>query len=332
MSAARNILGEEPAERCRVWIHNADDDGAEIRRRIAAGCQLHKVPMEELEGYLFVTGKDDFSIRVATGNGQLQIDHSTVACISETIIENEIYVVIFDPLVTLHGVGENDNVRMSEVIHIFGDIAAKCNCAIDLCHHTRKPSINGDGEKEFNSDDSRGAGAIRAAVRASRVFNRMSKTEAEKAGLQEEERVFFIRIDRGKANYLPPAVKGNWFELKSVQLLNGENVGAIAQWQFPGQEGAPSAAKTASDSAAEHVFLEILKRYNASDRFASERKGANYAPALFVEEKEARAAKLNKFQLKEAMLRLLDSGRIRPKDERTGGGANRYRSHTLVPT
>ena len=141
MSAARNILGEEPAERCRVWIHNADDDGAEIRRRIAAGCQLHKVPMEELEGYLFVTGKDDFSIRVATGNGQLQIDHSTVACISETIIENEIDVVIFDPLVTLHGVGENDNVRMSEVIHIFGDIAAKCNCAIELCHHTRKPSI-----------------------------------------------------------------------------------------------------------------------------------------------------------------------------------------------
>ena len=96
-----------------------------------------------------------------------------------------------DPLITLHGVGENDNVRMSEVIHIFGDIAAKCSCAIDLCHHTRKPSNqNNDGEKEFNSDDSRGAGAIRAAVRASRVFNRMSKAEAERAGLQEEDRVF----------------------------------------------------------------------------------------------------------------------------------------------
>lgn len=129
------------------------------------------------------------------------------------------------------------------MIHIFGDIAAKCNCAIDLCHHTRKPSNqNSDGEKEFNSDDSRGAGAIRAAVRASWVFNRMAKAEAERAGLQEEDRVFYIRIDRGKANYLPPAVKGNWFELKSVQLLNGENVGAIAQWQFPGQEGVQSTA------------------------------------------------------------------------------------------
>ena len=172
--------------------------------------------MMELEGWLFVTGKDDFSIRVAAGNGQLTIDHTAVASISETIVENEIDVVILIPLVTLHGVGENDNVQMLKVIHIFGDIAAKCNCAIDLCHHTRKPSNqNSDGEKEFNSDDSRGAGAIRAAVRASRVFNRMAKAEAERAGLQEEDRVFYIRIDRGKANYLPPAVKGNWFELKA---------------------------------------------------------------------------------------------------------------------
>ena len=151
-------------------------------------------------------------------------------------------------------------------------------------------------------------------MRASRVFNRMSKAEAERAGLQEEERVFYIRIDRGNANYLPPAIKGNWFQLKSVELLNGESVGAIASWQFPGQEGAPSSQKTAADTAAEHVFLEILKRYNASDRLASERKGTNYAPTLFADEKEARAAKLGRMQFKAAMIRLLDSGRICPKD------------------
>lgn len=113
LATCRNILGEEPAERCRVWLHNADDDAREIHRRIAACCRLHSIPMAELEGWLFVTGKDDFSIRVAAGNGQLTIDHTAIASISETIVENEIDVVIFDPLVTLHGVGENDNVRMS---------------------------------------------------------------------------------------------------------------------------------------------------------------------------------------------------------------------------
>jgi len=180
-------------------LHNADDDSDEIRRRIAACCRLHNVPMTELEGWLFVTGKDNFTIRVASGNGQLIVDHATIGSITKTIIENRIDVFIADPLVTLHSVPENDNMRMSEVIHIFGDIAAKCDCAIDVW-----PS-NGTEEKEFNSDDSRGASAVGAAVRASRVFNRMSKSEAGGAGLSEDDRLFYIRIDRGKANYLPPS-------------------------------------------------------------------------------------------------------------------------------
>ena len=89
--------------------------------------------MTELEGWLFVTGKDNFTIRVASGNGQLIVDHATIGSITKTIIENRIDVFIADPLVTLHSVPENDNMRMSEVIHIFGDIAAKCDCAIDVC-------------------------------------------------------------------------------------------------------------------------------------------------------------------------------------------------------
>jgi hypothetical protein len=37
----------------------------------------------------------------------------------------------------------------------------------------------------------------------------MSKAEAQKAGIAEEDRLWYIRIDRGKANYLPPATKGS---------------------------------------------------------------------------------------------------------------------------
>lgn len=327
LATGRDLLGEQPAERCPVWLHNADDDSDQIKRRIAACCRLHGVPMAELEGWLFVTGKDNFAIRVASGNGQLVVDYATVASIAETIIENQIDIFVADPLVTLHSVAENDNIRMSEVIHIFGDIAAKCDCAIDICHHTRKPS-NGTEEKEYSSDDSRGASAVRAAVRASRVFNRMSKAEAGSAGLSEDDRVFFIRIDRGKANYLPPAAKAAWFQLKSVGLLNGEQVGAIAPWTFPGQDAAPSPEKSAADRAAEHVFLEILRRFNDSDRPASDRRGANYAPKLFADEREAKAAKLGQLHLKAAMVRLLDDGRIRPKNEYQGHS----RVHTLIAT
>jgi hypothetical protein len=184
-----NLLGEQPEQRYRVWLHNADDDTEEMNRRIAAFCRLHKIAMTELVGWLFITGKDKFKVTIASSNGNFSVDHHSVGAIIDTIIENEIDVVIFDPLVALHGVPENDNIRMSEVIHIFGSIAGQCDCSIDICHHTRKPSAGVD-EKEFNSDDSRGAGAIREAARSSRVFNRMSKAEAAKAGISEEDRAW----------------------------------------------------------------------------------------------------------------------------------------------
>jgi len=75
------------------------------------------------------------------------------------------------------------------------------------------------------------------------------------------------------------------------------------------------------------VFLEILRRFNTSDRPASDRKGSNYAPTQFAEEKEAKAAKLGSLQIRAAMLRLLDDGRIRPRDQRQGW----QRVHTLAP-
>jgi len=327
VATGRPILGEQPPERCRVWIHNADDDSHETRLRIAAFCRLHNVPRSELVGWLFVSGKDNFTLRVASGNGHLIVDHASVAAIVETIVENEIDLAIFDPLVTLHGVAENDNVRMSEVIHIFGDIAAKCSCAIDVCHHTRKPSNAGDsGEREFNSDDARGASAVRAAVRASRVFNRMSKAEASSAGVSEEDRLFFIRIDRGKANYLPPATKSTWYRLASVQLLNDQQVGAIEPWTFPGADAPPSAAKTEAERAADHVFLTLLERLTREGRTVSDRRASNYAPVIFAKEREAKIANVGKAALEDAMRRLFEARRIRTDDSGTGG----KKQHRLV--
>jgi RecA-family ATPase len=327
MATARNALNEEPTERCRVWIHNADDDAREVYRRIAAFCRHNGIPQEELRGWLFATGKDSFDIRVASGNGQFVPAHDTVAAITEAITDNQIDVAIFDPLVALHAVQENDNVRMSEVIHIFARIAANCDCAIDVAHHVRKPSNGSGDEKEFSSDDARGASAVRAAVRASRVFNRMSRAEAVAAGVSPEERARYIRIDRGKANYLPPAIKGTWFHLANVQLANGDQVGVIEPWQFPGQEGV-SEDLEAAQRLQEHVFLEILRRFNETNRPASEKTNStNYAPKVFALEEEAKLAKLAPAYLEAAMRRLLKRKTIKPVDLRLG---TRSHVHTLV--
>jgi RecA-family ATPase len=133
MGTARNILGEQPKTRLRVWLHNADDDSTEMRRRIAAFFKLHEISMTELEGWLFVTGKDNFKIKVVRGgNGGSIPDKETIAAIIKTIIENKVDVAIFDPLVHLHAVLENNNNNLAEVAEVFGDIAlawTACRCA-----------------------------------------------------------------------------------------------------------------------------------------------------------------------------------------------------------
>jgi hypothetical protein len=67
MVTVRNLLGEQPGERLRVWLHNGDDDRLECNRRIAAICRHYNVPTGELEGHLFITSKSDFQIKLASG-------------------------------------------------------------------------------------------------------------------------------------------------------------------------------------------------------------------------------------------------------------------------
>jgi AAA domain len=58
MATGRNLLGEQPEERLRVWYHNGEDPREEIDRRLAAICQHHDIPQEELEGWLWTTGRN----------------------------------------------------------------------------------------------------------------------------------------------------------------------------------------------------------------------------------------------------------------------------------
>jgi RecA-family ATPase len=50
MATARNLLGEQPTEQLRIWLHNGEDPLEEIHRRLAAICQHYKIPQEELQG------------------------------------------------------------------------------------------------------------------------------------------------------------------------------------------------------------------------------------------------------------------------------------------
>jgi RecA-family ATPase len=307
MATARNLLGEQPTERLRVWVHNGEDPLVEINRRVAAICLRYDIPQEELEGYLWLTSGTEFPLRVAKGYNALEINDGLVRQISNVIGENQIDVAAFDPLVTLHSVSEGDPGKMDAVIRVFAGIADEHDASIELNHHVRKPAAG--IEADIDLHDIRGAMAITDAVRAARVLNRMSRKDAETAAVDENRRLSHFRVDKAKGNY-SPAQAAVWRRFINIPLPNGDDVGVVAPWDFPGQ-GVQTPEKMAADIKAERVFLQLLDKFTARGvNVNANTGGPNNAPSRFATEKGAKAEKVSKAMLRTAMTRLLDDGKV----------------------
>ena len=212
---------------------------------------------------------------MAQGYSNLVINEALVRQISSAIADNQIDVAILDPLVTLHSVSEQDNNKMDAIIRIFFGIADAHDCAFELAHHTRK--LPPGSTADYTMDDGRGASATGDALRAARVLNRMSPKDAEDAGVGEVERLSRFRVDRAKGNYSAPAAATTWRQFLSVTLPNGDEVGVVAPWDFPGQ-GVDTPKKAAADRKAEEVFLQLLDKFTARGVNVNAGAGPNYAP------------------------------------------------------
>ena len=307
LATCRNILGEQPAVRCRVWYHCGDDTRPEVNRRIAGLCQHHKIPMSELEGWLFTSVAEEFPLRAAEGYSQFTEQPKFRKFIDEFIGDNQIGAATFDPLVTLHGVFENDAGGMHQVIDIFRKIAGAHDCAVELVHHMRKGLAGQNGDHD--ASDMRGSVAIHDAVRAMRVLNIMGEEEAGKLGINSEDRRSYVRVDRAKANYARLG-QASWVRLTSVSLPNGDEVQAVEAWQH----SADSPESVAAHAEADRVFLMILRRYTEWQppiAAAYTKNSHAYAPRVFAGEREAADSGLAEIHLEGAMMRLLKEGKIR---------------------
>jgi hypothetical protein len=223
----RAFLGIEPAERTNVWYWNGEDPEEEMERRIHAAMLHYGIDRSEIEGRLFVDSgrKQKIVIAEQTRTGA-KIARPIVDEVIATIRKNKIGVMIVDPFVACHQVSENDNPAIEMVAAAWAEIADVTNCSIMLVLHARKT-----GGSAITTEDNRGASALLMKARSGRALNSMSKDEGAKAGV-ERHRSFF-RVDRDKANMSPPSDQAVWYQLKSVDLPNGDDVGVATTWQWP---------------------------------------------------------------------------------------------------
>ncbi|WP_407146348.1 AAA family ATPase [Bradyrhizobium sp. ORS 86] len=235
MATGRSLLGIAPRKRCRVWYWNGEDPREETERRIAAICLHYGVTSDELEGWLFVDSGREQEIVIAKQNPKTgaSIAGPLVKSLVDTILDNEIDVLIIDPFVSCHRVTENDTMAMELVAKKWTAIADQTNTAIELIHHTRKT-----GGAEATVEDGRGAVALLNAVRSAQVLNKMTKDDGAKAGVANYREYF--NIENGKPNLAPPPEGKDWYRIVSVSLENGstiapegDSVGVVTSWKWP---------------------------------------------------------------------------------------------------
>jgi RecA-family ATPase len=77
--------------------------------------------------------------------------------------------------------------------------------------------------------------------------------------------------------------------------------------------------QVAREAKAEEIFLNLLRRYTAEDRFASDQHSPAHAPSLFAKEEETKKAGVSKHDLDAAMRRLFAAKKIRNEECRRSG-------------
>jgi hypothetical protein len=233
MASGRALLGVKPVQKLKVWYWNGEDPQEETDRRLAAACLHYGIRPGEIQGYLFTDSGRTTPIVIAqqAKSGTIIAD-PVVKELKDGIKARGIDVMTMDPFVSCHRVAENDNPAIDAVAKKFAEIADEADCSIELEHHVRKTNGN-----EATVDDGRGASSLVGAARSIEVLNKMTPAEAEKLGLDQHWRYFFV--DDGKANMAPLGDR-KWYQLASVNLGNctelypdGDNVGVVTTWTPP---------------------------------------------------------------------------------------------------
>ncbi|MEY8838273.1 AAA family ATPase, partial [Cribrihabitans sp. XS_ASV171] len=133
MASGRELLDDWTAQGLKVWIYNLEDPRDELERRIIAAMQHHNVTPDEIAGRLFVdTGRErELCTAMQTREG-VEILRPEIDALAREIRERQVDVLIIDPFVSSHQVGENDNGAIDLVAKEWARLADRCNCAIEL--------------------------------------------------------------------------------------------------------------------------------------------------------------------------------------------------------
>lgn len=218
------LLGGVSGPAC-VWYWNLEEPMEELRRRVQAVCKHFHLSEHALTGRLFVDSGLERGLCLARPlPGHFEVVEDVFVALETAIRQQGVDVLIIDPFVSSHQLEENNNMQMDAVMKRLSKLAVSSNCAVSIVHHTRKPTTDG----RTTTESARGGKSITDAARIVRVLNPMTKEQAAQFGV-ELAGVVSARLD--KQNYAAPTAQADWYQLVSIELGNGDEVGVVQHWR-----------------------------------------------------------------------------------------------------
>lgn len=241
MASGRALLVDDrpkhPDQPLTVWYWNGEDPQEETQRRVVAAAKHHKLKPSDIGNRLYTdTGREQTITLGQIARGEITLDETLFEALEAEIIERGIDVFTIDPFVSSHRMGENDNNAIDAIIKRLNKLADRCNCAVEIVHHVRKPSSGNKEQTDVN--DARGASALLGGVRSARVLNVMGEDIASMAQIDAKDRFSYFSVTNGKSNMTKRSGEGKWRHLADLDLCNGpigesDHVGVVEYFEVP---------------------------------------------------------------------------------------------------
>jgi hypothetical protein len=296
------IVGETVHETIKAWVWNNEDDRNELRRRLAAIMQQWNVAPADLRGRLGLNSGSErpLVIAKATKDGAV-VRLPDIEAIIERVQAEGIGLLIVDPFVETHEVDENNNAQIKAVAAMWREVARRGDCAVVIVHHTGKPPSASPDAWTGSLSASRGASSLGGVARIMRTLFAMSQSDADKFGLDADERRLWVRLDDAKANLSLASGSARWFKRVSIIIANGEEVGALV----PGDPN-ERASRDRSAEIESALFEAIRTAWNGGSPLSEQPRAKDrYAPGIV-----GKALRVASETVADVLARLMGGGAI----------------------
>lgn len=298
-----------PVMRRPTLYLGAEDILVAMQRRIMLIARYYKVkPSEIYAGGMHLLSAADFKQPPVLARPHPQSGVLERTRLFEALLEwcgdNKPVNISLDPLSHVFAGNEVDRVQVYAFIHMLRELARAANGTVTLLGH---PSVRGI---ETGTGIS-GSTAWHAAVRF-RAFLRKRK---RKRNPDEEE-----PLERDNGWRMLEFHKNQYGALsRTIEL----------RWHAGVFRPIAEEDRAAREEVLVELFLELLSRFTRENRNVSlNSRSPNYAPAMFVQEEEAKGDQVTKEDLERVMRDLLRSGRI--ANERYLGVGRRWFERLVV--